>query len=382
MTEHVLVIGGGIVGSSAAYRLARRGVRVTLIDRADQGHATAAGAGIVSPATSFSAPPAQNALAYRAAAYYPELVASLRNDGITGTGYAVPGGLVVASGDAEGAQLNRASRILAERAQAGAPNIGELTRIDDTAARALFPPLAPGTSAIHLSGTGRVNGRIMRDALQQGASRRGGRVRRASAELAVTGNRAGGLRADGARVDGELIGADAVILATGAWDDGWAAQLPEPVPMGPQRGQIVHLDLPGVDTSAWPVIMGPGDPYLLAFPPHRVVSGATREDGTGFDYRLTAGGQAELLAATLARAPGLAGATVAEWRVGFRPYAPDRLPVLGPAPGLANVWLANGLGASGLTMGPYAGAAAADLACGDTLPLDVTPYDPARFGGG
>jgi len=33
MTDHVLVIGGGIVGSSAAYRLARRGVRVTLIDR-------------------------------------------------------------------------------------------------------------------------------------------------------------------------------------------------------------------------------------------------------------------------------------------------------------------------------------------------------------
>jgi D-amino-acid dehydrogenase len=97
-------------------------------------------------------------------------VASLRNDGITGTGYAVPGGLVVASGDAEGAQLNRAFRILPERAQAGAPNIGELTRIDDTAARALFPPLAPGTSAIHLSGTGRVNGRIMRDALQQGGA--------------------------------------------------------------------------------------------------------------------------------------------------------------------------------------------------------------------
>jgi D-amino-acid dehydrogenase len=84
------VIGGGIVGSSAAYRLARRGVRVTLIDRADQGHATAAGAGIVLPATSFRAPPAQNSLAYRAAAYYPELVASLRDDVITGTGYATP----------------------------------------------------------------------------------------------------------------------------------------------------------------------------------------------------------------------------------------------------------------------------------------------------
>jgi hypothetical protein len=54
---------------------------------------SAAGAGIVSPATSFSAPPAQRALAYRATAYHPELLASLRDDGITGTGHAVPGGL-------------------------------------------------------------------------------------------------------------------------------------------------------------------------------------------------------------------------------------------------------------------------------------------------
>ncbi len=98
-------------------------MRVTLLDRADQGHATAAGASIVSPATSFSAPPAQNALAYRAAAYYRGLVASLRRRHPR-PGYAVPGGLVVASGDAEGAQLNRAFRILAERAQAGPPYAG------------------------------------------------------------------------------------------------------------------------------------------------------------------------------------------------------------------------------------------------------------------
>ena len=178
----------------------------------------------------------------------------------------------------------------------------------------------------------------------------------------------------------DLITADAVILATGAWNDAWPAQLAAAVPVGPQRGQIIHLDLPGTDTSGWPVITGSGDPYLLAFPPNRIVAGATREDGTGFDYRVTAGGQAGLLTATLARAPGLASATVAETRVGFRPFAPDGLPVLGRAPGLENVWLVTGLGATGLTVGPYAGATAADLACGDPPPLDLTPYDPGRFG--
>lgn len=376
MTERIIVIGGGIVGSSAAYRLARRGVSVTLIDRADRGHATAAGAGIVSPGTSFGAPPAWYPLAFRSVAYYPELLASLGEDGIADTGYAVPGGMVIAADDAEREQLADARRLIGERREAGVANIGELTMLDDAGVQELFPPLAQGTSALHLSGVARVNGRTMRDALRQATRLRGGQVRRAAAELVVDGSRAVGVKAAA-----DLITADAVILATGAWDDAWAAHLGAKVPVGPQRGQILHLDLPGADTdvSRWPVITGSGDPYLLAFPPHRIVAGATREDGTGFDYRVTAGGQAELLARTLTRAPGLAAATVAETRVGFRPFAPDRLPVLGRAPGLDNVWMATGLGATGLTLGPYVGAVAADMSCGEAPPLDLAPYDPARF---
>jgi D-amino-acid dehydrogenase len=374
MTEHIIVIGGGIVGSSAAYRLARRGISVTLIDRADQGHATAAGAGIVAPGTSLRAPSAWYPLAFRSAAYYPELVASLAEDGIADTGYAVPGGMVIAAGDAERQRLAGTRRLIGERREAGVANIGELTMLGDADVQKLFPPLAPGTTALHLSGVARVNGRTMRDALQQATRSRGGQVQRAAAELAVDGSRAAGVKAAAG-----LITADAVILATGAWDDAWAPHLPAAVPVGPQRGQILHLDLPGTDVSRWPVITGSGDPYLLAFPPHRIVAGATREDGTGFDYRVTAGGQSELLTATLARAPGLAAATVAETRVGFRPFAPDRLPVLGRVPGLDNVWLATGLGATGLTLGPYVGAVAADMSCGEAPPLDIAPYDPARF---
>ena len=49
---HVLIIGGGVVGAGAALHLADEGVDVTLVDRHDQGHATAAGAGIIAPGTS------------------------------------------------------------------------------------------------------------------------------------------------------------------------------------------------------------------------------------------------------------------------------------------------------------------------------------------
>ena len=58
VAEDVIVIGGGVVGASAAYALARRGARVTLVDRGDAGQATAAGAGILSAGTSIRPLPA------------------------------------------------------------------------------------------------------------------------------------------------------------------------------------------------------------------------------------------------------------------------------------------------------------------------------------
>jgi D-amino-acid dehydrogenase len=49
------------------------------------------------------------------------------------------------------------------------------------------------------------------------------------------------------------------------------------------------------------------------------VAGATRETGSGFDYRITPAGLAEILEQALAVAPGLADGTYLETRVGFRP---------------------------------------------------------------
>jgi D-amino-acid dehydrogenase len=54
------------------------------------------------------------------------------------------------------------------------------------------------------------------------------------------------------------------------------------------------------------------------------------------------------------------------------------LPLLGTVPTLEGVVIATGLGASGLTMGPYVGTLAAKLALQEELNLDLTPYNPFR----
>jgi D-amino-acid dehydrogenase len=105
-----------------------------------------------------------------------------------------------------------------------------------------------------------------------------------------------------------------------------------------------------------------------------VVVGATRETGAGFDYRVTAGGVAEVLQFGLALAPGLHAATLIETRVGFRPAGPGPAPILGRAASAHNLFIGNGLGAGGLTMGPVCGKLLAGIALGQSPDIDLSAY--------
>jgi D-amino-acid dehydrogenase len=171
-----------------------------------------------------------------------------------------------------------------------------------------------------------------------------------------------------------MIEADVVVAAAGAWAPKFLEPSGVRLGVAPQRGQIVHLRLPGTETAHWPILQPLNSYYLLAFEDSRVVIGASRETGTGFDYRLTAAGVAEVLNAGLAVAPGLARWTVHEIRIGFRPLADDYRPKLGCAPTIDNLIIGNGLGPSGLAMGPVSGAELARLALGEPTELALDPY--------
>ena len=133
------------------------------------------------------------------------------------------------------------------------------------------------------------------------------------------------------------------------------------------------------ETLSWPIIEGYHTHYILTFGPNRVVCGATREHDSGYELRLTAGGQYEVLSQALRVAPGLANGTIAEWRIGLRPFSRDQLPILGTVPGFDNLYLCTGHGPSGLTLGPYSGSAIAQLIVGETPEVDLSAYSVTRF---
>jgi D-amino-acid dehydrogenase len=368
-STRIVVIGGGIVAASVAYHLARRDVPVIIVAAEHAGAATDAGAGIICPWTE-QADDAGYRLSAEGARYYPELLAMLADDGQAGTGYARVGALSV-SADGQTAQAT-AARLRSRLATA--PEIGEVATLEPGGPARMFPPLAAGLSGVWIAGGARIDGRGIRDSLLRAAAGRGVRRIRGTARLDLAAGRVTGVRAGEDR-----IGADAVVVAAGAWTAQVCAGVGWPLPIGPQRGQIVHARLPGADTGGWPVIMPSGDPYLLGFPEGRIVLGATREDA-GFELAATVGGVGGLLTAGLQLAPGLAGATLLETRIGFRPATADGRPLLGPL--AAGLLVAAGHGPQGLTAGPWTGRAAAALALGEPPGTDVAPFDPARFSPG
>ncbi|MET8866783.1 FAD-dependent oxidoreductase [Nonomuraea sp. NPDC004580] len=418
----VVVIGSGIVGAGAAYHLSRRGAAVTVVDGGYPGEATQAGAGIVCPWVDHPEDDDWYRLTREGARHYPGLVEELGED----IGYAKVGALLVAEDPVDLEPV----RALLRRRYAGAPEMGEV--VDVATPAELFPPLSDTLSALLVPGAARVDGRSVRDALLAAAVARGAEVRTGTATLtqdghvllhpadhpetsaptppppapALSGRALAGTTPAGtgpsATVpageaswrqaaplhlgapampggrqeplsEGAPLEADAVIVAAGAWTGEVCRPLGVELPVFPRRGQILHATLEGVDTAWWPIILPRMGPYLLGFPDSRVVVGATVED-VGFAPRVTVGGLDEVIEAGLRVAPGLAGATVSETRVGLRPvYAPG-CALIGPV--TDRVVVATGLSAYGLTAGPFTGELAAALALGERPPIDITPYRP------
>jgi glycine/D-amino acid oxidase-like deaminating enzyme len=366
-----IVVGAGIAGASAAFHLTELGVEVDIVDSDAPGRATYAGAGIICPWLSKNQDQHYQALSFAAFRYYEPLVTRLKALGQTGIQYDLVGGLAVGeSRDQLAPIVERLERHLDN----GVKEVGDIRILDRGGPRELFPYLDPGLVGIYLKGAARLSGESVRSALLGAATQAGARKLSGAATLERSGDSLVGVR-----LDGDLLRADVVIVAGGAWSADLCRPLGIELGLEPQRGQILHLKVEETNTGSWPVIVPVlNDYYLLAFPDSRVVVGATRETGSGFDCRVTAGGVLEVLREGLAIAPDLEKATLAEVRVGLRPMTKDGLPLVGRPSQLPGLIIATGMGRYGLTIGPYAGRLAAQLATGQGTEIDLTPYKPDR----
>src|SRR5690606_23000392 len=178
-----------------------------------------------------------------------------------------------------------------------------------------------------------------REAMVRAAGKNGARIVEGRASLISDGGKVTGVAAGN-----EIIDADQVIVTAGVWVPELLEPLGVRVNVQPQRGQILHIDMQGENTSDWPVVLPHSSHYMLAFDDSRVVAGATRETGSGFDYRQTVGGVHEVTGEALRIAPGLSSGTPGEVRIGFRPRGVGSLPLHGEAGEIGSVTTSTGTG--------------------------------------
>lgn len=334
-----------------------------LIDRGDKGQATGAAAGIVCPWISQRRNKAWYGLAKNGAKYYPDLIRELEALGETDTGYKQVGIVSIH----EDSKLDKMEQKAYER-RLDAPEMGDIKRLSPDETRELFPFATEEYGSLWVSGAARVDGQAIRDALISAAVKLGAKRLTGSAELLIEKS-----QVIGVTIDAEDLLADRVISTGGAW----AAELFKPLGLDldivPQKAQILHLQAEGQQTGKWQCMVPYGQ-YIVPFDDGRIVAGATHENGAGFDDKLTAGGMHHILDKTLEAAPGLGQAEIAGAATGFRPATTSALPFIGQVPGQPNFFAANGLGASGLTAGPYLGGQLAKLALGEPVEIDLSLY--------
>lgn len=369
MQKKIAVIGGGIVGATASYYLAKAGHSVSVFD-SGTGQATAAAAGIICPWLSRRRNKKWYSLVSEGAAFYDKLLADLSSDGLETDAYARCGALILGQ-SAEYIQEVH-DRALERREQA--PLIGSVATLSGAELQKVFPSLANVKQALYVGGGARVDGRELTKTLLQATAQYTGFIHKETVSLTkYNDGTLSVLTPDGQQKF------DAVILAVGAWLPQLLQPLGYTVDVRGQKGQLLVIQTGDTDPQTQPVIMPQGEIDLLPFGNGKIVVGASHENDKGYDLQPDASITDPMLEQACTWLPHLKDAAITDIRVGTRAYTSDFSPFFGSVPGLDNCFAASGLGSSGLTSGPLIGYLLAELAQGKESWLSTEDYPVAAY---
>jgi glycine oxidase len=366
----VLIVGGGIMGTSAAWELARHGVQCVVLERSVPGaEASSAAAGILGAQAEAHAPGPMTDLCLASRARYAKFASTLVRETRIDVGYRACGVLRVGFERAAVKKLTRDSAWQSKRRL----SVQQLTTRELTVLEpSLSGKLAGG---VRFAADSRVEPRALLRALHIAALTRGVRFQSGAfvRRIALEGGRAVGVVLD----DGSELRADNVLVAAGSWTsliDGLG------LPAGrviPARGQIIELELPTPPLSH--VVFGPGA-YLVPRDDGRLLIGSTLEF-VGYEREVTAGAVRDLLLHATALVPTLERAALRATWSNFRPYTKDELPLLGRTqiPGL---FLSTGHYRNGILLAPISAEIVRAAILGQRPPLPTEAFRPERGLGG
>ena len=365
----VVIIGGGAIGSSIAYRLTSQGVSVTVIERDSIGnHASGFALGLLNPTNETGNIESLNHQSYD---MHREMLDRVQEEsGVDAQVLTMPH-IELALEEIEIPALK------AEKDRIEQFPGFKSTWLEPDEGHELEPRITKD-----LYGGVLVEDVIMLDsynytlATAQAAESHGAEFVNADASGIVYEKD----RAVGVTLGGESIGCDAVVLALGPWSGTASSWLDIDVPIVPQKGEIVrveglnppleaHLHGFTLDSSCSVVQKADGLTWLAA----------TKKDGTGFNVTPSAEARESLSLRGMRMIPELESHQLVLQTACMRPVTPDGDPIFGKVPGKEGMFIATGTGGKGILLAPIVGRAIADLVTTGETEIEIAQFGFERF---
>jgi glycine oxidase len=365
-----IFVGAGVIGLACAWRAARHGARVCVLER-DRPAAGASGvaAGMLAPVGEASWGE-ESLLAFNLDSLrrWPEFAAELEADSDSEVGFAAQGALHVAL-DRDEAEALRRRHDLHRRHRL------DSEWLSGSACRQVEPGLTTALRAgVRVPGEASVDPRRLMAALLSALDEHDVEVH-TGAEVVGADRGPGGWRLNTA--DERVFEAPSVVLASGCWSGraGWLAPEERP-PVRPVKGEILTLR-GSADEPACAGIVAGDRVYMVPRADGRLVVGATVEE-RGFETTVTAGGVHELLREAYRLVPEIAELELLEASAGLRPGTPDNAPMIGPG-ATEGLLIATGHYRNGVLQAPITAESISALLAGERPPSELAAFSPMRF---
>jgi glycine oxidase len=365
-----IFVGAGVIGLASAWRAARRGARVCVLERdRPAAGATGVAAGMLAPVGEASwGEEALLGLNLDSLRRWPEFALELEVDSGSEIGFAPHGALHVALDRDESEALRRRHDL---HTRLGLDS----EWLPGSSCRRLEPGLSTSVrGGARVPGEASVDPRRLLAALLAALERHGVDVH-TDAEVTGADRRGRGWRLQTA--DGRHFETGAVVLASGCWSGqtGWLAPEARPA-VRPVKGEILTLG-GGDEGPVCEGIVAGERVYMVPRADGRLIVGATVEE-RGFDTTVTAGGVLELLREAYRLIPEIAELELVEASAGLRPGTPDNAPLIGPG-ATDGLLVATGHYRNGVLQAPVTAECISALLGDEQPPVELEPFSPLRF---
>lgn len=382
--KDVIVIGGGIIGTSVAYQLSKRGKKVLIIERDDLCSGTSGSCdAYITPHT--KKPGFHLQFCMESQKIYDTLEQELGDD----LEYWKDRGGFQPCADEVAYELVSSN---AKDLQAGGLTV-MMMRIDEV--RKYEPCLSPELAgALHCPSAGQVNPFRVVFSFARNAVRLGCEI---MTHTEVTGIIRQGDEVIGVHTAKGDFYADTTVNCTGCWGAQIAKMVGLDVPIKPRRGQIIVTEpcAPIIHTTMQSglYIVIKYHPELITDPRIQrlglnycieqtgdgtILIGFTREFA-GYDKRTTLEGIEGVIQEACKYVPALRGMHFIRTFSGFRPFVDDGVPLIGRVDGVPGFVMAAGHEGDGVALSPITGKVVAEVVTGNPPSFNIDAFSPNRF---